>query len=119
MAVAGFGLTVSFVIPLYFEFLRKLIFDITPNFILNSVTDRDAGRSEVSIEYLHTEALRTSDDFLMAIYREKNALWIRRLNDQRQASTVIIGLLLLVTTNIFTGYASDTETLVLWLAKGL
>lgn len=118
LAVAGFGLTVSFVIPLCFEFLRKLIFDITPDYILNSFTDRDAGRNEVSIEYLHTEALRTSDDFLMEIYREKNALWIRRLNDQRQATTLIIGLLLLVTTNILTGYASDTETLVLWLAKG-
>lgn len=118
LAVAGFGLTVSFVIPLLYQLLRKLIFDISPDLLLNSFSERDAGPSEVSIHYVHTEALRTSDDFLMAIYREKNSLWIRRLNDQQQASTLIIGLLLLITTNTLTGYASGTETVILWFTKG-
>lgn len=118
LAAAGFGLTVSFLIPLFHELLRKLIFDISPDFLLNTFSERDTGPSEVSIDYLHTEALRTSDDFLMAIYRETNSLWIRRVNDQQQASTLIIGLLLLITINIWTGYASGTETLTLWLAKG-
>ncbi|PWK45893.1 MULTISPECIES: hypothetical protein [unclassified Pseudomonas] len=118
LAVAGFGLTVSFVIPLFYELLRKFIFEFSPDFLLSAFSEPDAGPSQVSIGYLHTEALRTSDDFLMAIYREKKALWIRRLNDQRQASTLIIGLLLLTTTNILTGYVSGTETLILWLTKG-
>ncbi|NTZ96992.1 hypothetical protein FCH79_17085 [Pseudomonas koreensis] len=118
LAIAGFGLTVSFVIPLFYQLLRKFIFDISPDLLFKAFSERDAGPSEVSVHYLHTEALRTSDDFLMAIYREKSSLWIRRLNDQQQASTLIIGLLLLITTNIFTGYASGTETLILWLTKG-
>jgi len=118
LAVAGFGLTVSFVIPLLSGLLKAIIIQISPNFLFSAFRERGAEPGEVSLHYLHTEALRTSDDFLMAIYREKNSLWIRRLNDQQQASTLIIGLLLLITTNIWTGYASGTETLILWLARG-
>lgn len=118
LAVAGFGLTVSFVIPVFSEFLKAIIIEISPTFLLNAFRERDVGPSEVSLNYLHTEALRTSDDFLMAIYREKNSIWIRRLNDQRKATTLLIGLVLLTVSDIWVGYTSGTETLVLWLARG-
>ncbi|MNR36995.1 hypothetical protein D3C85_1549750 [compost metagenome] len=54
----------------------------------------------------------------MAIYREKNSIWIRSLNDQRQAATLMIGLLLLIIANISAGYTSDTDTLILLVAQG-
>lgn len=117
LAVAGFGLTVSFVIPLFSEFLKALIIEISPAFLLNAFRERDVGPGEVSLHYLHTEALRTSDDFLMAIYREKNSIWIRKLNDQRQATSLLIGLVLLTISDIWVD-ASGTETLILWLARG-
>ena len=118
LAVAGFGLTVSFVIPLFSEFLKALIIEISPAFLLNAFRECDVGPGEVSLNYLHTEALRTSDDFLMAIYREKNSIWIRKLNDQQQAATLLIGLVLLTIADIWAGYASDTETLILWVVRG-
>ncbi|WP_095113016.1 hypothetical protein [Pseudomonas sp. Irchel 3H7] len=118
LAVAGFGLTVSFVIPQFSEFMRKFIIEISPAFLLDAFRKRGAESGEVSLHYLHTEALRTSDDFLMAIYQEKNSIWIRKLNDQRQATTLLIGLVLLTVSDIWVGYTSGTETLILWLARG-
>lgn len=118
LAVAGFGLTVSFFIPQLSGLLKTIIINISPNFLFSALKVREAGPDEVSLHYLHTEALRTRDDFLMAIYREKNAIWTRKLNDQRQATTLLIGLLLLTISDIWAGYASGTETLILWLARG-
>lgn len=118
LAVAGFGLTASFVIPQFSDFMRKFIIEISPAFLLDAFRKRGAESGEVSLHYLHTEALRTSDDFLMAIYQEKNSIWIRKLNDQRQATTLLIGLVLLTVSDIWVGYTSGTETLILWLARG-
>lgn len=118
LAVAGFCLTVSLIIPFFSGLLKATIIQFTPNFLFNAFTERSAELNEVSLCYLHTEALRTGDDFLMAIYREKNSIWIRKLFDQQQAGTLLTGLVLLIVTDIWAGYASGTETLILWLASG-
>ncbi|WP_422422179.1 hypothetical protein [Pseudomonas sp. GZD-222] len=118
IVAAGFCLTVSLIIPLCSGFLRAIIIEFAPNFLINAFSERSAERGEVSLHYLHTEALRTGDEFLMAIYREKNAGWLRKLIDQQQAGTLIVGLVMLIIADIWAGYASGTETLILWLARG-
>lgn len=118
IVVAGFCLTVSLIIPLVSGLLTVIINEFAPNFLINAFSERSAEPNEVSLHYLHSEALRTSDDFLMAIYQEKYAIWIRKLNDQRQATSLLIGLMLLTISDIWVGYASGTETLILWFARG-
>jgi len=118
IVVAVFCLTVSLIIPSISGLLRAIIIEISPNFLFNAFRERSIEPSEVSLDYLHTEALRTGDDFLMAIYREKHSIWIRKLIEQQQAGTLIIGVVLLMITDIWAGYSSGTETLILWLARG-
>jgi hypothetical protein len=118
IAVAGFCLIVSLVIPSVSGLLKAIIIQIAPNFLFNVFRERGVEPDEVPLYYLHAEALRTGDDFLMGIYREKNAIWIRKLIDQQQAGTLLIGLMLLTITNTWAGNTSGTETLILWLIGG-
>jgi len=118
LAVAGFGLTVSLIIPQLSDFLRKFIIEISPAFLFNVLKERGAEPNEVSLDYLHTEALRTSDDFLMSLYQEKRSVWLRKLSDRRQTATLLIGLMMLTIADILAGYASGTQTLILWAVRG-
>ncbi|MDX9669552.1 MULTISPECIES: hypothetical protein [unclassified Pseudomonas] len=118
IAVAGFCLTVSLIIPMVSGLLKAVVMEFAPNFLFSAFRERGAEPDEVSLHYLHTEALRTNDDFLMTIYREKSSIWNRKLRDQQQAATLLIGLMLLTIADIWAGYTSDTQTLILWVARG-
>ena len=118
IAAAGFCLTVSLIIPTVSGLLRVIIIEYAPGFLINAYSGHAPHRDEVSLHYLHSEALRTRDELLMAIYREERPSRIRRFADHRQCGTLICGLVLLVIADIWAGYASGTETLFVWLAKG-
>ena len=118
IAAAGFCLTVSLIIPVISGLLRAIVIEYAPNWLLGGFSEHAARPHEVSLHYLHTEALRTRDEFLMAIYREKKPSWMRRFTDQQQASTLMCGLALLMVADAWAGYASGTQTLLVWLADG-
>lgn len=118
IAAAGFCLTVSLIIPFFSDLLRVTVIQYSPRWLTNAFSEHAARPHEVSFHYLHTEALRTRDEFLMAIYREKNPTWIRKFCDHRQPGTLMCGLALLLTADAWAGYASGTQTLLLWLADG-
>lgn len=118
IAAAGFCLTVSLVIPLFSGLLRAIVIEYAPNWLINAFSEHSARPHEVSLHYLHTEALRTRDEFLMAIYREKNPSFVRKFSNHQQAGTLMCGLALLLIADAWAGYASGTQTLLVWLADG-
>lgn len=118
IAAAGFCLTVSLIIPIVSGLLTAIIIEYSPNWLINAFNERSQRPHEVSLHYLHTEALRTQNEFLMAIYRDKNSSWIRRFSDHQQANTLMCGLALLLVADAWAGYASGTQTLLVWLAEG-
>lgn len=118
IAAAGFCLTVSLIIPFFSGLIRVIVIQFSPGWLINAFSAHAARPHEVSLHYLHTEALRTQDEFLMAIYREKNPSWVRRFSDHQQAGTLICGLAFLLIADAWAGYASGTQTLLLWLADG-
>ncbi len=85
---------------------------------MNAFREHPARRDEISLHYLHTEALKTKDEFLMAIYREQQLSANRKFAGHRQIGTLICGLVLLTIADIWAGYASGTKTLLLLLAQG-
>ncbi|UPT38506.1 hypothetical protein [Pseudomonas amygdali] len=118
IGVAGFCLTVSLIIPTISGILKTTIIECAPNFLINAFGEHSARRNEISLHYLHTEALKTKDEFLMTIYREQQPSAIRKSAEHRQAGTLISGLVLLMIADIWAGYASGTDTLLLLLAQG-
>lgn len=118
IGVAGFCLTVSLIIPTISGILKTTIIECAPNFLINTFGEHSARRDEISLHYLHTEALKTKDEFLMAIYREQQPSAIRKSAEHRQSGTLISGLVLLMIADIWAGYASGTDTLLLLLARG-
>ena len=118
IAAAGFCLTVSLIIPFFSGLLRVIVIQYAPSWLIHAFSEHTARPHEVSLHYRHTEALRTRDEFLMAIYREKNPSWVRRFSDHQQAGTLMCGLALLLIADAWAGYASGTQTLLVWLADG-
>lgn len=87
------------IIQCFSELLRGIVVEFAPNWLRNAFNEHAQRSHEVPLRYLHTEALRTRDEFLMAIYREKNSSWVRSFIDYQQARTLMSGLVLLLIAN--------------------
>lgn len=117
LGVAGFCLTVSLIIPTISGFLCTVIREYAPNFIINALSEHSLRQHDVSLHYLHEQALEMKDEFLMAIYQDEHLSSVRRHTEHQQIGTLVCGLVLLTMADIWAGSASGTETLLLMLAK--